>query len=86
MYFANVRPCYKFALVGKCTLVYAFSRCDGAAQIGFWDGQSVTKNVQFGFKATTFYPPAQTFNHSLAFKRFLEKWWTLKEMMTTALS
>ncbi|CAG7816899.1 unnamed protein product [Allacma fusca] len=41
VYFANVRPCYKFSLFGSNTLVYAFSRCDGAAQIGFWDGQSV---------------------------------------------
>jgi len=34
IFFANVRPCYKFALFGNNTLAYAFSLPDGSAQFG----------------------------------------------------
>ncbi|CAG7833859.1 unnamed protein product [Allacma fusca] len=37
IFFANLRPSYKFALYGPGILAYAFSRPDGTSHMGFWD-------------------------------------------------
>lgn len=42
VYFANLRPQYKYSFFGSNTLAYAFVRQDGSNHIGFWDTKRVS--------------------------------------------
>ncbi|CAL8109802.1 unnamed protein product [Orchesella dallaii] len=42
VYFANLRPQYRYAYFGCNTVAYAFIRPDGSNHIGFWDTKKLT--------------------------------------------
>jgi len=42
VYFANLRPLYKFAFFGSHVFAYVFIRSDGTNHIAFWDTRKVS--------------------------------------------